>query len=301
MTTMNRVLLLIIIKQQKVRSLLIDNYDSYTYNIYQELAVVNGVPPVVIHNDEWSWEHIQHFLYKENAFDNIVISPGPGSPACPKDIGVCLQILAQCEDIPILGVCLGHQALGYIYGAQVVHAPEPIHGRLSEIEHTGCELFNGIPSGRNSGFKVMRYHSLVIAAESLPRELVPMAWTTSEQTHSFLGTEQSDMSPTLQTNKLLQLGDLSASVSYVGYKDVTNSKINDRNKILMGVMHSTRPHFGVQFHPESIATSYRRQIFENFKKMTVNYGLRSTMHQEAKKCFSILKTLDSSNVTYVIQ
>ncbi|PKU73215.1 Anthranilate synthase component I-1, chloroplastic [Dendrobium catenatum] len=236
-------------KQQKVRSLLIDNYDSYTYNIYQELAIVNG---------------------------------GPGSPASPKDIGVCLQILAQCEDIPILGVCLGHQALGYIYGAQVIHAPEPIHGRLSEIEHTGCELFNGIPSGRNSGFKVMRYHSLVVAAESLPRELVPIAWTTSEETHSFLGTEQSDMSPTLQTNKLLQVGDLSASVSYVGYKDVTNSKIIDRNKILMGVMHSTRPHFGVQFHPESIATSYRRQIFENFKKMTVNYGLRSTLHQEPK-------------------
>ncbi|XP_020705098.1 probable aminodeoxychorismate synthase, chloroplastic [Dendrobium catenatum] len=273
-------------KQQKVRSLLIDNYDSYTYNIYQELAIVNGVPPVVIHNDEWSWEHIQPFLYKENAFDNIIISPGPGSPASPKDIGVCLQILAQCEDIPILGVCLGHQALGYIYGAQVIHAPEPIHGRLSEIEHTGCELFNGIPSGRNSGFKVMRYHSLVVAAESLPRELVPIAWTTSEETHSFLGTEQSDMSPTLQTNKLLQVGDLSASVSYVGYKDVTNSKIIDRNKILMGVMHSTRPHFGVQFHPESIATSYRRQIFENFKKMTVNYGLRSTLHQEPKASFT---------------
>ncbi|KAJ0045560.1 hypothetical protein Pint_06064 [Pistacia integerrima] len=141
-------------KLEFVRTLLIDNYDSYTYNIYQELSTINGLPPVVVRNDEWTWRDICRYMYEENAFDNIVISPGPGSPACPADIGICLQLLLECWDVPILGVCLGHQALGYVHGAEIVHAPEPVHGRLSEIEHNGCKLFHDIPSGQNSGFKV---------------------------------------------------------------------------------------------------------------------------------------------------
>ncbi|KAG0448771.1 hypothetical protein HPP92_027673 [Vanilla planifolia] len=249
--------------KQSVRTLLIDNYDSYTYNIYQELAVVNGVPPVVIHNDEWSWEDLHDRLYKGNEFDNIVISPGPGSPACSKDIGVCLEVLSHCGDIPIFGICLGHQALGYVYGAQVIHAPEPIHGRLS-----------GIPSGRKSAFKVMRYHSLVIDADTLPKELIPMAWTTSSHTHFFLEPGEPEMCPasTVQANMLLQLGDLSANLGCFGLKDVTILDNADRNKILMGVMHSHKPHYGVQFHPESVATAHRRKIFENFKRITIDYG-----------------------------
>uniref|UniRef100_A0A2P2IKW1 anthranilate synthase n=1 Tax=Rhizophora mucronata TaxID=61149 RepID=A0A2P2IKW1_RHIMU len=141
-------------KLEFVRTLLIDNYDSYTYNIYQELSVINGVPPVVVRNDEWTWEDLCHYLYEEKAFDNIVISPGPGSPTCPADIGICLQLLLECRDVPILGVCLGHQALGYAHGARITHAPEPVHGRLSEIEHNGSKLFHNIPSGAKSGFKV---------------------------------------------------------------------------------------------------------------------------------------------------
>ncbi|KAK8950946.1 hypothetical protein KSP39_PZI004929 [Platanthera zijinensis] len=161
-------------------------------------------------------------------------------------VGVCLQVLAECADIPILGVCLGHQALGYVHGARVVHAPEPIHGRLSEIEHNGCELFSGIPTGRQSGFKVMRYHSLVIAADSLAgRELIPMAWTTSRHTLCLLDTDNN-----------------ASSIS---------SSPDEINKILMGVKHSSRPHYGVQFHPESIATGHRRQFFENFRRMTIDY------------------------------
>ncbi|KAJ6828851.1 aminodeoxychorismate synthase, chloroplastic [Iris pallida] len=233
-----------------VRTLLVDNYDSYTYNIYQELSVVNGVPPVVVHNDKWTLEDVLYYLYEEKAFDNIVISPGPGSPANPRDIGICLQILLECPDIPILGVCLGHQvALGIVHGAQVVHAPEPVHGRLSEIEHSGCTLFTNIPSGRNSGFKVVRYHSLVIDAHSLPKDLIPLAWTTN------IGAGLSDMS------------------CINGLK---------RREVLMGVMHATRPHFGVQFHPESIATNHGRQIFENFKTITVDYGLRPSSLEKRK-------------------
>ncbi|KAJ4792305.1 Anthranilate synthase component 1 [Rhynchospora pubera] len=240
-----------------VRTLLIDNYDSYTYNIFQELTVVNRVAPVVIYNDEWTWEYIYDCLYEKKAFDNIVISPGPGSPMCADDIGVCLHILRECGDIPILGVCLGHQALGFVHGAKIAHAPEPVHGRLSEIEHTGHNLFKHIPSGRRSGFKVVRYHSLVIQVNSLPKELVPIAWTTSDRTLSYLEAEHpcTISSPLSITN---------GSSSY---------ELTER--VLMGVMHTSRPHYGVQFHPESIATSFGRQIFQNFKKLTVEHGLHT--------------------------
>ncbi|KAK8954245.1 hypothetical protein KSP39_PZI002489 [Platanthera zijinensis] len=269
--------------QDLVRTLLIDNYDSYTYNIFQELAVVNGVPPVVIRNDEWTWEYIHNLLYKGNTFDNIVISPGPGSPTCLRDIGVCLQVLDQCKDIPILGVCLGHQALGIAHGAQIVRAPEPVHGRLSEIEHIGCNLFNGIPSGRRSGFKVMRYHSLVIAADSVPEDLVPTAWTTSVHTHSYLEIQESDMSPgsfVNQRHKFRPFGDLSGdSEGARCLSDIDILAGPGKSKVLMGLMHRSRPHYGVQFHPESIATCYGRKIFENFKRMTVDYGLRASLQK----------------------
>ncbi|CAA7408253.1 unnamed protein product [Spirodela intermedia] len=264
-----------------VRTLLIDNYDSYTYNIYQDLSVINGLPPVVVCNDEWTWDHARRFLCEEQAFDNIVISPGPGSPECPGDIGICLKILLECKDIPILGVCLGHQALGYAHGARVIHAPAPVHGRLSEIEHTGCDLFLGIPSGSKSGFQAVRYHSLVVDEGSLPRELIPMAWTTSEVATSFTETHgasgipaQKNRSPCSDYFKMdLKDGRSSSSSDFNG---------RGREKILMGIMHSTRPHYGVQFHPESIATSHGRQIFRNFKRLTVDHGLRSPELPERK-------------------
>ncbi|XXG58034.1 hypothetical protein AAC387_Pa04g0446 [Persea americana] len=265
-----------------VRTLLIDNYDSYTYNIFQELATINGVPPVVVHNDKWTWEHIHYYLYEEMAFDNIVISPGPGSPTCPADIGICLQILRECKDIPILGVCLGHQALGYVHGAKIVHAPTPVHGRLSEIEHIGCNLFYGIPSGHNSGFKVVRYHSLVIDGNSLPKELIPIAWTSSMNTLSFLDTQEHDAVPSAlsQTDRLLSIGHFGSNLRDGNKWSLENSKDMENTQVLMGIMHSTRPHYGVQFHPESVATCHGRQIFENFKKMTVDYWLRSSnVHQ----------------------
>ncbi|KAI4346345.1 hypothetical protein L6164_007248 [Bauhinia variegata] len=230
-------------KPGSVRTLLIDNYDSYTYNVYQELSVVNGVPPVVIRNDDWTWEELYYYMYEEKAFDNIVISPGPGSPACPTDIGICLQLLLNCWDIPVLGVCLGHQALGFVHGAQVVHAPEPIHGRLSEVEHNGCQLFHDIPAGGQSGFKVVRYHSLVIDHESLPEELIPIAWT-------------------------------SASAKVGNSKLSSHIEKSRQGKVLMGIKHSARPHYGLQFHPESIGTYHGRQIFKNFREITKDYWLR---------------------------
>ncbi|CAN6215754.1 unnamed protein product [Urochloa humidicola] len=268
-----------------VRTLLIDNYDSYTYNVFQELSVVNGVPPVVVRNDEWTWRDVFNQVYKDRAFDNIVISPGPGSPVCPADIGVCLQILSECRDIPILGVCLGHQALGFIHGAKIVHAPKAIHGRLSEIEHDGCDLFNCVPSGRNSGFKVVRYHSLVIEPGSLPDDLMSIAWTASPNLLSHLESDRTNVSPFLGSldNNFMAIP-LEHSISGGEPSNISNGNASesDGSRVIMAIRHSRRPHYGVQFHPESIATHYGRQIFQNFKNMTRDFGLRSSWLQERK-------------------
>ncbi|KAG8651199.1 hypothetical protein MANES_07G101300v8 [Manihot esculenta] len=186
------------------------------------------------------------------------------------------------RDIPILGVCLGHQALGYVHGAQIVHASEPVHGRMSEIEHNGCRLFSDIPSGKQSGFKVVRYHSLVIDAQSLPKEIVPIAWTTSTGTHSFLESQNSDFTSDACESQIR------ATIGYDTFSPELNngtswsfsrSREVKKRKILMGIMHSTRPHYGIQFHPESIATCHGRKIFENFREMTRDY-LRSTFFKE---------------------
>ena len=135
-----------------MKSLIIDNYDSFTYNIYQLLAEVNQELPTIITNDQLSWEKIKNL-----DFDNIIISPGPGNPSKNEDFGVCKQVLINSE-IPVLGICLGHQGLGYYYGAKVVKAPVAMHGRMSKIYHQNNPLFNNIPSG----FLAVRYHSLII-------------------------------------------------------------------------------------------------------------------------------------------
>ncbi|XP_071717647.1 aminodeoxychorismate synthase, chloroplastic [Rutidosis leptorrhynchoides] len=244
-------------KVEFVRTLLIDNYDSYTYNIYQELSVVNGIPPVVVQNDEWTWEEACYYIYEKRLFDNIVISPGPGSPACPDDVGICLKLLLECKDIPILGVCLGHQALGYVHGADVIHAFEPVHGRLSEIRHNGSRLFNDIPSGTDSGFKVVRYHSLVVDAKLLPKELIPIAWTCSSS-------------------------DTVSSLRSVDRDSQLDRIVEDTKEVLMGIMHSTRPHYGLQFHPESIATCHGSRIFKNFRDITEDFwGERKLQYNNA--------------------
>ncbi|MEA5616725.1 aminodeoxychorismate synthase component I [Cronbergia sp. UHCC 0137] len=149
-----------------MQTLIIDNYDSYTFNLYQMIAEVNRELPLVIRNDQLNWDEI-----KEISFDNIVISPGPGRPEKPADFGVCKQIIENA-DVPLLGVCLGHQGLGYLHGGKVIHAPEVRHGRLSKIIHNGSELFQGIPRQ----FSVVRYHSWLIA-DQLPECLEKIAWT----------------------------------------------------------------------------------------------------------------------------
>ncbi|MCY9783675.1 aminodeoxychorismate synthase component I [Nocardiopsis sp. EMB25] len=148
-----------------MRTLLIDNHDSYTYNLFQLIAEVNGEEPVVVTNDSPEADRLD-----TDAFDNIVISPGPGHPGRPRDFGASARILADAS-VPVLGVCLGHQGIAVSEGAEVTPAPQPRHGFLTAVTHTGDDLFSGIPQG----FTAVRYHSLAVP-EPLPPTLEPIAW-----------------------------------------------------------------------------------------------------------------------------
>ena len=146
-------------------TLLIDNYDSYTFNLYQLIASVAGEEPVVVRNDEADWNALA-----AHPWDRIVVSPGPGRPERERDLGIGRAALAQRE-IPVLGVCLGHQGLAHVHGASVVRADEIVHGLISRVFHRGEELFAAIPQG----FAAVRYHSLVVEP-ALPPQLEAIAW-----------------------------------------------------------------------------------------------------------------------------
>jgi len=145
--------------------LLIDNYDSFTYNLYQYLGEL-GAETRVVRNDEIS---VQEALALKP--ERIVISPGPGTP---DQAGISLELIAKAAGrVPLLGVCLGHQALGQALGGQVVRAPKLMHGKTSEIHHDGRTLFLGLPQP----FTATRYHSLVVDRASVPECLEISAWT----------------------------------------------------------------------------------------------------------------------------
>jgi para-aminobenzoate synthetase len=150
-----------------LKTLLIDNYDSFTYNLFQLLGEANGEEPLVVRNDAASWAELARL-----DFDNVVISPGPGRPDREGDFGVCAEVIRR-SPVPLLGVCLGHQGLGYLHGAQIVAAPEPLHGRLSAVLHDDSPLFAGIPRE----FQAVRYHSLCVE-QPLPADLRGIAWTS---------------------------------------------------------------------------------------------------------------------------
>jgi para-aminobenzoate synthetase len=188
-----------------MRTLLVDNHDSYTYNVFHLLAGVSGEEPIVVDNDAVSWRALSRW-----DFDAIVLSPGPGSPERWHDFCVCNDILRYSE-IPVLGICLGHQGLGHLLDGRVASAPEAMHGRLSRIHHCDDGLFDGIPQD----FPVVRYHSLAIT----------------------------DMGPD---------GNVTAWAD---------------DGVVMGIEHRRRPMWGVQFHPESVATEHGARLVENF------YGL----------------------------
>jgi len=146
--------------------ILIDNYDSFTYNLVHFLGEL-GAPCEVIRNDKITADNV--LKKKPKA---IVLSPGP---CTPNEAGICLDLIAKAgPKIPLLGVCLGHQAIGQVYGGNVIRAPEPMHGKLSTIHHIGKGVFKGLPER----FQVTRYHSLIVERKSLPDCLEIMAETS---------------------------------------------------------------------------------------------------------------------------
>ena len=182
--------------------LLIDNYDSFTFNLVHFLGDL-GAECIVKRNDTLTPR--EALAMRPEA---IVLSPGP---CTPNEAGICLDLIVEAAGrLPILGVCLGHQAIGQAFGGRIIRAPRPVHGKTSPIRHGGSDVFAGLPDP----FTATRYHSLIIEAETLPDSLVPTAWT--------------------------------------------------EENILMGVRHKSLPIFGVQFHPESIATSHGHDILGNF-------------------------------------
>lgn len=181
--------------------LLIDNYDSYTFNLFQLIAESGGEPPTVLANDARE-------LADLDGVDCIVISPGPGRPGVERDLGRVADILRDTH-LPVLGVCLGHQALAHAAGGHVVSAPSPRHGHLTRVTHCGDALFAGIPRS----FQAVRYHSLCVN-EPLPAGLRATAWA--------------------------------------------------EDGVLMALRHTRLPRWGVQFHPESIASEHGHRLMANF-------------------------------------
>ena len=149
--------------EQTPRVVLIDNYDSFVYNLYQSLGELTGVEAKVVRNDRTSVEAI----IAERP-THLIISPGPGNPEQPAWFGVCHEvILTLGRTVPLLGVCLGHQGIGVAFGGRIIRAPRVMHGKTSRVRHDGEGLFAGL----ESPLEVMRYHSLVIDPETLPASL----------------------------------------------------------------------------------------------------------------------------------
>jgi anthranilate synthase component II len=185
-----------------MKILLIDNYDSFTYNLVHYVEEL-GAQTQVVRNDAWSVEEAI-----AQAGDAVILSPGP---CTPNEAGVCLDIIKQApDDLPILGVCLGHQAIGQAYGGEVVRAQTIMHGKTSLISHANTGLFVDLPTQ----FEVTRYHSLSVRRQSLPNILRVDAWTDDQE--------------------------------------------------IMGMSHVGKPVYGVQFHPESIASEHGHALIQRF-------------------------------------
>jgi anthranilate synthase/aminodeoxychorismate synthase-like glutamine amidotransferase len=182
--------------------LLIDNYDSFTFNLYHFLGDVGARCEV------WRNDRISVAEALARMPEAIVLSPGP---CTPNEAGICLHLIAEAAGkVPILGVCLGHQAVGQAFGGKVVRAPAPMHGKVSRIFHAGSDILEGLPSP----FTATRYHSLIVDRATLPEPLVATAWT--------------------------------------------------EDGLVMAMRHRTLPVFGVQFHPESIASEHGHELLANF-------------------------------------
>jgi anthranilate synthase component 2 len=182
--------------------ILIDNYDSFTYNLFHYLGEL-GARLEVHRNDKISVDAV---MAKHP--QGIILSPGP---CTPDTAGICLDLIRRASGkVPIFGVCLGHQAIGQVFGGKVIRAPKPMHGKLSKVHHSGKGVFRDVPND----FDATRYHSLTVEPETFPSELEITA--------------------------------------------------RSEDGVIQGLQHKTLPIFGVQFHPESIASEHGHKILANF-------------------------------------
>ncbi len=189
--------------------LLIDNYDSFTYNLVHYVEELN-YSVKVFRNDKVTLNEIKRLNPKK-----IIISPGP---CTPNEAGICVRMIKKFyKNVPILGVCLGHQSIGQAFGAKIIKADKIMHGKISEMENLNSSIFKGLPKK----FHATRYHSLIIKKNTLP--------------------------------------------DY--FKIISKTTDNDKD-VIMGIEHKEYPCFGVQFHPESIASvPYGKKIMKNFLKL----------------------------------
>jgi anthranilate synthase component 2 len=186
--------------------LLIDNYDSFTYNLYHYLGEA-GAKVEVCRNDQTTVEEVLARI-ESGDVTGIVLSPGP---CTPNEAGICVDLVkAAAGKVPLLGVCLGHQSIGQAFGGNIIRAPEPVHGKVHTICNTGKGIFDKLPKE----FEITRYHSLIIEKDSLPKEL-----------------------------------------------EITAESADG---LIMAIQHKELPVFGVQFHPESIASQYGHELLANF-------------------------------------
>lgn len=194
----------------KTRLLLIDNYDSFTYNLVQFFGEL-GCEITVWRNDQFTLDDVH-----ELAAEAIVISPGPCTPT---EAGNSVEVVSEFgAKTPILGICLGHQSIGQAFGATVALAKQPVHGKTSKIRHTGQDLF----AGMTKEIEVTRYHSLLV--RDLPSELVATAWHTDPE-----------------------------------------------EEVLMAMQHREYPIYGMQYHPESIATTNGMEMLHNFLRLAQRF------------------------------
>lgn len=208
--------------------LIIDNYDSFTFNLYQYIGEIlqtmdddKAANVMVKRNNEITLADVQAMN-----LDRIIISPGPGAPDDPVYFGICAEVIeVMGKTTPLLGVCLGMQGIAHVFGGDVVRASVPMHGKVSSIRHDGAGVYQGLPQE----IEIMRYHSLMVKADTLPDCLAVTAVVANNAHAEFSLTES----------------------ALAGEE-------------IMGLQHKDYPIQGVQFHPESFATEGAKRLLTNF-------------------------------------
>ena len=208
--------------------LIIDNYDSFTFNLYQYIGEIlqtmdgdKAANVIVKRNNEITLADVQAMN-----LDRIIISPGPGAPDDPAYFGICAEVIeVMGKTTPLLGVCLGMQGIAHVFGGDVVRASVPMHGKVSSIRHDGAGVYQGLPQE----IEIMRYHSLMVKADTLP-DCLSVTAVVANNAHAEFSLTESALA----------------------------------GEEIMGLQHKDYPIQGVQFHPESFATEGAKRLLTNF-------------------------------------